>query len=74
MQNIYFLISSVQSAQDIEIDAFCSVRARYDMETPISVMASPEQPFTARERHVIDYVMANTKNGGVINQPAGERT
>jgi hypothetical protein len=74
MQNIYFLISSVQNWQDIEIDAFCSVRARYDMETPISVMASSEEPFTARERHVIDYVMSRSKNGGVVTIPPGEKT
>jgi hypothetical protein len=74
MQNIYFLIHAVQAPQDIEIDAFCSVRARYDMETPISVMSSSEEAFTVRERRVIDHVMSRMKNGGIITMPPGEKT
>lgn len=74
MQNIYFLINAVQAAQDIEIDAFCSVRARYDMEAPISVMATPEHSFTMSEKRVIDYVLSQTKNGGVITSPPGQKT
>jgi hypothetical protein len=69
MQNVYFLLNAAQAAQDIEIDAFCSIRARYDMDAPISVMATPEQAFSPKERRIIDYVRSHTQNGGVITIP-----
>jgi hypothetical protein len=66
MQIAYILFPAAPKAQTIEIEAYISIRSRYDMESPLSVMATGEFAPSLREQQLMQHIMAKVHNDSTL--------
>lgn len=73
MQIAYMLFPKIAAVQTIELDAYITVRARYDMDSPMSVMATGEFVPTKREEQLMQAVLSAVHNETTVVEPAGAK-